>query len=104
MLFAGRVFPQARTDVSMSRGSGDCAIAFSAAEEARRTSDGRSQIWFYPVAPNDLTTPLFCAALEAAKEAIYNSLCMAEAPGGYRVRTVKALPPNSVVSIISKHA
>ncbi|NWG35469.1 MAG: hypothetical protein HXY42_13635 [Chloroflexi bacterium] len=81
MLFAGRVFPQARW-----------------------TSDGRSQIGFYPVAPNDLTTPLFYAALETAKEAIYNSPCMAEAPGGYRVRTVEALPPDSVVSIISKHA
>jgi D-aminopeptidase len=82
----------ARTGSSMSNGSGDYAIAFSTAEEVRRTPNSRSQVWSYPEVPNDLMSPLFQAAIEATEEAIYNSLCMAETMTGYRGVTVQALP------------
>lgn len=82
----------ARTGASMSNGSGDYAIAFSTAEEVRRTPERRSQVWAFPEVPNDLMSPLFQAAIEATEEAIYNSLCMASTLSGYKKRTVHALP------------
>ncbi len=82
----------ARTGTSMSNGSGDYAIAFSTAEEVRRTPNSRSKVWNYPDLPNDRMSPLFQAAIEATEEAIYNSLCMAETMTGYRGVTVHALP------------
>ena len=59
----------ARTGASMSNGSGDYAIAFSTAEESRRTPERRKKVWAYPEVPNDLTSPLFQAAIEATEEA-----------------------------------
>jgi D-aminopeptidase len=76
----------------MSNGSGDYIIAFSSAEESRRTPERRSKIWEYPEIPNDLMSPLFQAAIEATEEAIYNSLCMAETMTGYHGVSVAALP------------
>jgi D-aminopeptidase len=89
----------ARTGASMSNGSGDYVIAFSTAEEVRRTQERRSKIWAYPEVPNELMSPLFQAAIEATEEAIYNSLCMAETMTGYQGRTVNSLP----VEAIQKH-
>ena len=82
----------ARTGASMSDGSGDYVIAFSTAEEVRRTPERRGQVWAYPEVPNAHMSPLFQAAIEATEEAIYNSLCMAETMMGYKERTVYALP------------
>ena len=82
----------ARTGASMSNGSGDYVIAFSASEEVRRTAQKRSQVWTYPDVPNDLMSPLFQAAIEGTEEAIYNALCMAETMTGYRGVKVPALP------------
>lgn len=82
----------ARTGASMSNGSGDYVIAFSSAEEVRRTKERRSQVWAYPEVPNDQMSPLFQAAIEATEEAIYNSLCMAETITGYHGARVVALP------------
>ena len=82
----------ARTGASMSNGSGDYVIAFSSAEETRRTAERRSKVWVYPELPNDLMSPLFQAAIEATEEAIFNSLCMATTMVGYKGRTVQALP------------
>ena len=98
----------ARTGASMTNGSGDYAIAFSTAEEVRRTPERRSQVWAYPEVPNDLISPLFQAAIEATEEAIYNSLCMAETMTGYRGVKVAALPfsfaeNKSSISELSKH-
>jgi L-aminopeptidase/D-esterase len=81
-----------RTGASMSNGSGDYVIAFSTAEEIRRTVERRSKVWAYPEVPNDSLSPLFQAAIEATEEAIYNSLCMAETMIGYREAKVIALP------------
>lgn len=93
----------ARTGASMSNGSGDYAIAFSTAEESRRTPERRSRVWAYPEVPNDLTSPLFQATIEATEEAIYNSLCMAETMTGYRGRIVHALPLGEVERLMGKH-
>lgn len=82
----------ARTGASMSNGSGDYVLAFSAAEEVRRAPERRGKVWAYPEAPNDLISPLFQSAIEATEEAIYNSLCMAETMTGYRGARVDALP------------
>ena len=81
-----------RTGASMSNGSGDYGIAFSVAEEVRRTPERRSRVWTYPEVPNDLMSPIFQSAIEATEEAIYNSLCMAETMTGYREAKVVALP------------
>ncbi len=93
----------ARTGASMSNGSGDYAIAFSTAEDVRRTPERRSQVWAYPEVPNNLMSPLFQAAIEATEEAIYNSLCMATTMTGYRGRTVNALPLDMVQELVNRH-
>jgi D-aminopeptidase len=82
----------ARTGASMSNGSGDYVIAFSTAEEVRRTPERRSHVWAFPEMPNDLMSPIFQAAIEATEEAIYNSLCAAETMTGYQGVKVTALP------------
>ena len=82
----------ARTGSSLGNGSGDYVIAFSTAEEVRRTPERQSRIWSYPEVPNGLTSPLFQAIIESTEEAIYNSLCMAETMTGYRGVKVAALP------------
>jgi D-aminopeptidase len=86
----------ARTGASMSNGSGDYVIAFSTAEEVRRTPERRSKVWAYPEVPNNLMSPLFQAATEATEEAIYNSLCMAETMIGRRNQTINALPLEAI--------
>jgi D-aminopeptidase len=91
----------ARTGASMSNGSGDYAIAFSTAEDVRRTAERRSKVWAYPEVPNELMSPLFEAAIEATEEAIYNSLCMAETMTGHRGRIVPALPLDALQSFRS---
>jgi len=82
----------ARTGASMSDGSGDYVIAFSTAEEVRRTAARRGQVWAYPEAPNANMSPLFQAVIEATEEAVYNSLCMAETMIGCKGQIVHALP------------
>lgn len=82
----------ARTGSAMSNGSGDYVIAFSTHEAVRRLAPAKGQLLATQEVPNDQISPLFQAALEAAEEAIYNSLCMATTVSGYRNRTVAALP------------
>lgn len=67
----------ARTGAAFSNGSGDYAIAFSTADEVRRTAARRAGVAAYPELANDAMSPLFVAVSEAAEEAIYNSLLMA---------------------------
>lgn len=93
----------ARTGASMSNGSGDYIIAFSTAEEVRRTPERRSKVWAYPEVPNDLMSPLFQAAIEATEEAIYNSLCMAETMTGYRNITIHQLPLDKLTQLVQNH-
>ena len=81
----------ARTGASFSDGSGDYVLAFSTAEDVRRTAERRARVAAYPEVPNALMSPLFQAAIEATEEAIYNALCMAESMSGFR-GVVQALP------------
>jgi D-aminopeptidase len=93
----------ARTGASMSNGSGDYAIAFSAAADVRRTPEKRGKVWAYPEVPNDLMSPLFQAAIEATEEAIYDSLCMARTLSGYLKRKINALPLDVLKEIYQSH-
>lgn len=86
----------ARTGASLSNSSGDYSLAFSAAEEVRRTPERRLKVWAYPELPNDLMSPLFQAAIEATEEAIYNSLCMADTMTGHQGRKILALPLDEI--------
>ncbi|HNO84905.1 MAG TPA: P1 family peptidase [Anaerolineales bacterium] len=87
----------AKTGAAMSDGSGDYVIAFSTAEEVRRTAERRGKIWAYPEVPNAGMSALFQAVIEATEEAIYNSLCMAETMTGHEGRTIHALPLSKLV-------
>jgi D-aminopeptidase len=82
----------ARTGASISNGSGDYVIAFSTAEDGRRTPERRNSVWPYPELSNDRISPLFQSAIETTEEAIYNSLCMADTMTGTGGVTVPALP------------
>lgn len=86
------------TGASMSNGSGDYVIAFSTAEEVRRTQQRRSKVFAYTEVPNDLMSPLFQAAIEATEEAIYNSLTMATTMMGCRNRRINALPLDVILN------
>jgi D-aminopeptidase len=94
----------ARTGAAMSNGSGDYVIAFSTAEEVRRTPERRSKVWAYPEVPNDRMSPLFQAAIEATEEAIYNSLSMATPSSAYRGRNVDALPLDALKKLAESRA
>jgi D-aminopeptidase len=67
----------ARTGSSFSNGSGDYVIAFSVAQEGRRTAAKRADVAQFAEMSNDSVSPLFQAVAEATEEAIYNSLLMA---------------------------
>jgi len=77
----------ARTGAALSNGSGDYALAFSTAEDVRRTPERRKAIADFPVLSNDAVSPLFEAVIEATEEAIINSLTMATTTQGYNAGT-----------------
>jgi len=89
----------ARTGAAMSDGSGDYAIAFSTAEDVRRTPARRAAVTMIADLPNAALSPLFLAAIEATEEAIYNALCMATTTTGFQGRTVEALPLDRLVAL-----
>jgi D-aminopeptidase len=93
----------ARTGASMSNGSGDYVIAFSTAEEVRRTPERRGRVWPYPELPNEQMSPLFQSAIESTEEAIYNSLCMAETMTGTGGVTIPALPFSVLKKTLKHH-
>ena len=86
----------ARTGSVMENGSGDFVVAFSTAEDVRRTPERRSGA--APVAnlPNDLISPLFAATADATEEAIYNAMFKATTVTG-NGHTLKALPLEMVI-------
>lgn len=90
---AGRAFlGLGRTGSAMTSGSGDYALAFSAAPAVRRTARRRGAPWTPLELPNDLVSPLFQAVIEAAEEAVLNALCMAVPVTAHDGRTIEALP------------
>ncbi|CAA9335063.1 MAG: D-aminopeptidase [uncultured Gemmatimonadaceae bacterium] len=109
-LAARAIMGLARTGSSASNGSGDYVIAFStAAEQRRRVAAPGALPPASPPAPrvtselpNDNTSALFQAVVEATEEAIYNSLFMATTVTS-RGRTVEAIPLDSVRAILARY-
>ena len=94
----------ARTGSSASNGSGDYAIAFSTAPEARVKNPlpNPNALRQLSLLPNQAMSPLFEAVIEATEEAIYNSLFRATTMTG-RGRTIEALPLEKTVEILKKY-
>ncbi len=86
-----------------SNGSGDYSIAFSVNPETRVSYHSNIPIEWVPRLRNEEMSPLFLATVEAAEEAIYNSLFMAKDMTGYKGHTVKALPLSKTLSILRKY-
>lgn len=84
-----------RTGATIANGSGDYVIAFSTAQEVRRTPARRSSIATFAELPNEAMTPLFQAVAEATEEAIVNSLLQARATRS-ALSSVEALDPEVV--------
>ncbi|MBO9153979.1 P1 family peptidase [Chitinophaga sp. MAH-28] len=84
-----------------SNGSGDYVIAFSTAY--RIPYAGNSAVMNVPLLQNDAVSPLFIAVIEAAEEAILNSLFTAETTTGHKGRKIEALPLDKVLPILKKH-
>jgi len=92
----------ARTGTSASNGSGDYAIAFSTASQARVRASDKSPTGRIEVLTNDAMSPLFEAVIEATEEAIYNSMFRAITVSG-NGHTVQALPIDKTVAILRAH-
>ncbi|HEX6640384.1 MAG TPA: P1 family peptidase, partial [Thermoanaerobaculia bacterium] len=90
----------ARTGATVSNGSGDYVIAFSAAESARIPFDAAERTT--DLLSNEAMTPLFQAVAEATEEAIYNSLFMATTTTGDR-GTIDALPLEETLEVLRRH-
>jgi D-aminopeptidase len=97
---ARAAFGLARTGSSYGNGSGDFAIAFSTAADARYRSNETNRP--RTLLTGDDVSPLFQAALEATEEAVYNSLLQATAVTS-RGRTVDALPIDRVKEILKRY-
>ncbi len=84
-----------RTGATLANGSGDYVIAFSTAQEVRRTPARRSSVATFAELPNEAMTPLFQGVAEATEEAIINSLLQAR-PIRSALSSVDALDPEVV--------
>jgi D-aminopeptidase len=89
-----------RTGSSAANGSGDYAIAFSTAREVRRAWDAK-KLTTTELA-NEEVSGVFEGAVEAAEEAVYNSMFMATTVTG-NGHTVEALPLDRVRAILAAH-
>jgi D-aminopeptidase len=92
----------ARTGSPMTNGSGDYVIAFSTAESVRRTPGRRGALHQIELLPNDRTSPLFQAVVEATEEAILNSLFRATTETGDR-GTIEALPLERTLEVLRRY-
>jgi D-aminopeptidase len=99
-LAARGVFALGRTGSSYSHGSGDFAIAFSTAADAR-VKFGETAPRAKALLPSEAISPLFQAALEATEEAVYNSMLRAQTMTG-NGRTIEALPIAPLVSLLEQ--
>ncbi len=102
-LAARAVAGLARTGSSFSNGSGDYAIAFSAAQACRIPFNSEARVLTVPFLHNDAMSPVFQAALEATEEAVYNSLFMAASMTGVGGTRVEAIPMDKVVEICRRY-
>jgi len=100
-LAARAVYGLGRTGSDYENGSGDFAIAFSAAPSAR-IAYGTMGTERYETVTTDGMSPLFEAVLESTEEAVYNSLFAATTTRS-RGRVIEAIPIDKVVAILKKH-
>lgn len=87
-----------RTGSPMTNGSGDYALAFSTHDQVRRTAARRAAQSSFAELPNEGTSPLFQAVMEATEEAVINSLFVSDSMTGHRGR-IEALPVDRVVDL-----
>lgn len=92
----------ARTGSAASNGSGDYAIAFSSSPQLRIHASGKTLTRHIDLLHNDAMSPLFLAAIEAAEEAVYNSMFRATSMSG-NGHTVEALPIDKTTEILRDH-
>jgi len=91
-----------RTGGIASNGSGDYVIAFSTAEQNRVMHQTNNLPKPILNLPNDATSPLFMAAIEATEEAIINSLLAATETNAYKGNKVAALPIQQLLPLFLK--
>jgi D-aminopeptidase len=91
----------ARTGSPMTNGSGEYAVAFSTNLDVRRTPERRAHPSAIVDVPNDLISPLFEAAVEAAEEAAINSL-FAATPMDGNGHHIDALPIDEAVKLYKR--
>jgi D-aminopeptidase len=99
-LAARAIFAMARTGSTYSNGSGDFAIAFSTHPSLRVTGGNAPQAKI--ILPTDAVSGLFEATLDAAEEAIYNSMLKAVDTTGSG-RTIRALPVEELRAVLKKY-
>jgi len=92
----------ARTGSAASNGSGDYAIAFSAAPQLRIHTLEKPPTRHVELLTNDAMSPLFLAVIEATEEAIYNSMFRATTMSG-NGHTVEGLPIDKTIEILREH-
>ncbi|MDQ3920112.1 MAG: P1 family peptidase [Acidobacteriota bacterium] len=92
----------ARTGSPSTNGSGDYVIAFSTAPQ-NRIKYGETAPRRFDLLPNDSTSPLFLACVEATEEAVYNSLLRATTVTGRKGTRVEALPIERTIEILKKY-
>jgi D-aminopeptidase len=92
----------ARSGGFYSNSSGDYAIAFSTAPGLRILQDSPSPTQKIEILRNNLMSPLFQAAAEAAEEAILNSLFKAQSMQGRDGHKVEALPLDKLKKIMEE--
>ncbi len=93
----------ARTGSFAANGSGDYAIAFTTHPGCRVPADGGS-VRRAEVLVDDRLSPLFLAVVEATEEAVLNSLFTATSVKGYRGAAAEALPVDTIVELLRRHA
>lgn len=93
----------AKTGGIASNGSGDYVIAFSANASMRISHSPEQKLYKTQTVFNDDMSPLFLAAIEAAEEAVINSLFAATSMTGRDGNKVNALPKEEVILILKKY-
>ena len=92
----------AKTGGIASNGSGDYVIAFSTFKSNRIPHEAKEREQTMVVLHNDLTTPVFMAAIEATEEAIINSLLMATTTKA-KGKIIESLTPAMLLPILKKY-
>lgn len=90
----------ARTGSTSGNGSGDIFVAFATANPDSGKTAGLANL---TMIPNDHMGPLFDATVQAAEEAIVNTLVAAETMTGIDNHTVIALPHDRLQEVLKKY-